>query len=236
MKRFDIRVAIGSAEGPRSGVWHFWSRKGQVYVVHSEMGPVQKFSFHTPDYCALAFTKEHGTPSTMRQRAMHKWRRDPTPEAGTKRAVRVLRVGFATDLLPTALPQPHKQVVWVQPAPPCGSTVLDLMFVRDAECTWREALASDAAANHRIIAYKALPSGEAWCLTSWFAEGSDRSFRIPASHGTQNDIIISPLDPAGTGRPIRVTAFSHPKDGDLMRAWEFGAYAHRPLTDANGSC
>src|SRR4051812_32627367 len=33
-KRFDVRIAVGSPDGPRSSVWHFWSRKSEVYAQH----------------------------------------------------------------------------------------------------------------------------------------------------------------------------------------------------------
>jgi hypothetical protein len=232
-KRFDIRVAIGTVDGPRSSVWHFWSRNSEVYVVHGGMGGIEKFSFHTPNVCRRAFTKEHGKPSGLANRATHEWRRDPTPPESSKRVVRVLVVGFATDILSTALAPPKHKVIWVEPAPPGGSTVLDLMFTRDAEATLLEALTSEPQhLGHRLVAYNPLPNGEAFCVTSYHADHADSTLRMPASHGHKRDLIAFPKDPNSTGRPVRLTIFSNPADGEFMRVWEYGADWHAPLTDA----
>jgi hypothetical protein len=230
-KRFDFRMAVGTPTGPRSNVWHFWSRNNQVYATHADMGGVQKFSFHTPNVCRLAFTKEHGIPAQMDDRAMHEWRRDPTPQPGNKQVVRVLRVGFATSVLSTALKPAEKDVNWVPAAPAGGSTVIDLMFTRETEGIVREAVQADHNSRHEILAYKMLPHGEAFCLASWFDEKTTEALRVPASHGQQHDLIILRTDPTFSGRPVRLTTYSNPKDGDFMQAWEFGGYWFNRLTD-----
>ena len=231
-KRFDFRLAIGTVDGARSSVWHFWSRNSEVYAAHGGMGGVEKFSFHTPNICRRAFTKEHGTPNTLTNRAMHEWLRDPTPPIGGKRVVRVLRVGFATDLLSTALKPPKRHNAWIKPAPAGGSTVLDLMFTRDSEAVLSQAISGEPPGlGHTLIAYKQLPNGEAFCVTVWYSDKADKLLRMPASHGHKNDLIVHPNDPTLSGRPVRLTLFSNPTDGELMNVWELGAYWHVPLTD-----
>jgi hypothetical protein len=196
------------------------------------MGHVQKFSFHTPNVCRLAFTKEHGTPRTVANRATHEWRRDPTPEKGGGRVVRVLRVHFPTDVLSSAGTLPTKHVNWVKSAPPGGATVLDLMYTRDDESVLFETIAREPPdVRHKIIAYRKLPNGEAFCISSWIYDGAKNTLRVPASHGHKHDLVILPQDPGNTGRPVRLINFSNPKDGDFIQAWEFGGYWHRPLTD-----
>lgn len=231
LKRFDFRMAVGAPTGPRSSIWRFWSRNDQVYVAHSGMGGVQKFSFHTPDICRLAFTKEHGSLARRENRAMHEWRRNSTPPSESKRAVRVLRVGFATDVLSTALKPSNKNVSWVKAAPAGGSTVIDLMFTRDTEEAVRAAVSIEKNIEHQILTYRMLSNGEAFCVTSWFASETTEALRIPASHGHERDLIVLPTDPTLSGRPVRLTTFSNPKDGDVIRAWEFGAYWVDPLSD-----
>jgi hypothetical protein len=224
MKRFDVRLAVGSSEGPRSDVWHFWSRSDHVYAVHGSRGDVHKFSFHPPNVCRLAFTREHGGPSGLPNRAMHEWRRAEAPPSGAGGAVRVLRVGFATAMLSTALDKPTKEVTWVRAAPR-GSTVIDLILTREDEETVRT-LAAKVAQN--LITYKLLPNGEAFCLVSWFSEGEDeKAFVVPASHHARNDLIVSPEDPDATGRPVRLTTYQLSNEG-YMCAWEFGAYYQPP--------
>jgi hypothetical protein len=231
--RFDFRLAIGSIGGPRSSVWHFWSRRSEVYATHGGMGGIEKFSFHTPNVCRRAFTKEYGTPAAMTNRASHEWLRDPTPPVGSQQVVRVLRIGFATDLLSTALKPPKRTITWVKPAPLGGSTVLSLMFTKDSEANLVQALEGEPSAlNHTLIVYKKLPNGEAFCITSWFSPEADKTLRVPASHGHKRDLIVYPKDPEATGRPVRLTTFSSPKDGELIDVWEFGGYWSAPVTDA----
>ena len=45
-------------------------------------------------------------------------------------------------------------------------------------------------------------------------------------------IIVGFPAPEATGRPVRLTTSSSPKDGDLMDVWEFGGYWSAPVTDA----
>lgn len=214
-------------------MWHYWSRNDQVYAVHGNTGHVHKFSFHTPDVCRLAYTKEYGTPRALTNRATHEWRRDPTPDAGTGRVVRVLRVHFPTDVLSDTGPlSTKKSIFWVKPGPAGGAAVLDLMFTRDDESALHDAISKEASeSSHELVAYKKLTNGEAFCITSWSYEGAQNTLRMPASHGQVHDIIIHPDDPNETGRPMRLVTFTNPQDGDLIQAWEFGAYKHPPLTD-----
>jgi hypothetical protein len=43
-----IRFAVGTADGPRSGVWRLWTngRKGDVYLASRHLGGTSKVSFH----------------------------------------------------------------------------------------------------------------------------------------------------------------------------------------------
>jgi hypothetical protein len=238
-QRFDIRLAGGTAEGPRSSVWAFWSRKSEVYAAVAQMGGIEKFSFHTPNLCRRAFTKEHGTPSTLPNRATLECRRDPTPALGSNQVVRVLRVGFATDLLSTALQHPRHNPIWIAPAPLGGSTVVELVFARESLAAVVAALATDAPHfAHKLVAYKQLPNGEAFYITSWYAEQADKVLRMPADAGHKDDLIVFPHDINQSGRPVRLSLFSNPKDGDFIQVWELGAFWHPPLTDAewDGMC
>jgi len=231
-QRFDVRVAVGAADGPRSSQWHFWSRKSDVYAAVSQMGGIQKFSFHSPNICRYAFTKEHGTPSTMQNRAMHEWHRDEAPPMGANRCVRVLRIGFATDLLSTALKPSRSNPTWIAPAAAGGSTVIDIAFTRDTEASVIAALAGDALhVAHRMIAYRRLSNSEAFCITSWHADQGDKVLRMPASAKHKDDLVVFPEDLTQSGRPVRLSLFSNPKDGDFMRVWEMGAFWHPPLSD-----
>ena len=45
MKKYNLRVVIGSADGPRSNVWRVFSKRSQVYVSYGNLGGVAKLSF-----------------------------------------------------------------------------------------------------------------------------------------------------------------------------------------------
>jgi hypothetical protein len=57
-------------------------------------------------------------------------------------------------------------------------------------------------------------------------------FKVSATPDDPRDLLILPVDPEDTGRPVRLTLFSNPKDGDFINVWEMGGYWHDPLTDA----
>jgi hypothetical protein len=232
--RFDIRLAVGSADGPRSSVWAFWARKSEVYAAHRNMGGIQKFSFHTPTLCRHAFTKEFGPPSGRSNRAMQEWHRGSTPPAGSNQIVRVLRIGIATDHLSTKLGEtPPGNTHWISPAPSGGSTVIDLSLTKDNEATLRDALEFEPAhLEHKLLAYSQLPNGEVLSISSWHSDQAEKVFRVLAAPHDARDLLILPIDPDNTGRPVRLTLFSNPKDGDFISVWELGGYWHAPLAEA----
>lgn len=66
-------------------------------------------------------------------------------------------------------------------------------------------------------------------VASWHSVPADQPLRIKGDG--VNDLLVLPRDPTNSGRPVRFTAYSNPKEGDFLEAWDFGAFAHRPLTD-----
>ena len=233
-KRFDIRLAVGSRNGPRSSVWAFWSRNSEVYTAYRSLGGIFKFSFHTPTLCRHAFTKEHGPPGRRSGRAMQEWYRARTPPAGSNQIVRVLRIWVSTDHLSTKLMRtPPNSTHWITPAPAGGSTVVDLFFTNETEATLREWLeAEPATLEHKLVTYEKLQNGEAFSISSWHSDKADKVFRVPAARHDQRDFLVLPHDPDNTGRPVRLTLFSNPQDGNLMSVLELGGYWHAPITDA----
>ena len=68
-KRYDLRIVVGTPGGSRSGMWHVFAKRGQVYVSYGTMGGVKKLSFHSQEVCRDAFTSEFGTPATLHRRS-----------------------------------------------------------------------------------------------------------------------------------------------------------------------
>src|SRR5829696_6195739 len=108
-----------------------------IAPLHSQGGS-PKLSFHTPLYCARAFTTEHGTPAGMENRDMFNWQRAETPPAGEGRVSCVARMAFPTDYLSTALEPIRRAITWIPAAPSGMSTVVDCLFTYDDERSFRQ--------------------------------------------------------------------------------------------------
>jgi hypothetical protein len=219
-KRADLRIAVGSQEGARSSVWRIWSKNDQVYVSSGSMGGVEKLSFHTPLLCRKAFTKEFGTPHALTDRATMEWLRAETPAAGSGKASCVLVVGFPTNYLSTPL-QLKKQVAWIAPAPAGMTAVIELVFTRDDATTLASAC---QPAGRTVVSYSQLSNGEAYAILGRVDSWPGKDIRVPASHHEGRDLIISTSDPGSTSRPVRLTMYSNPKNGDALEANERGGY------------
>jgi len=220
-KRTDIRFAVVSPEGPRSSVWAVWAKNGQVYACHRSMGGVQKIAFHTPLVCRHALTRERANLSA-RDRVAHEWLRAETPPTGSGRASLALRLIIPTDYLSTQMRlERTEEVVWIPAAPSGECTVVELFFTRDDQAVFQ---AGAAAAARRVLAYARILEEEALAIASHIAGCEFNGLRIPASHHEKRDLVIAATDPDDTGRPVRLTTFNHPKNGEALELWEFGGF------------
>lgn len=233
-KKYKFRFAVGSLDGPRSIVWGIVAQKSEVYAFHRSHSGIHKLSFHTPTDCRYAFTKEHGRPFGRPNRDIHVWQRGITPPAGSNQITCVLRIGITTDNLSTKLRDiPPANTHWITPAPSKESTVIDLFYTNDDEATLRRALETyPPSIQHKLHVYRQLPNGEAICVSSWNSEEGDTVLRVKAAAHDPRDLLILPDDKSDTGRPVRFSVLSNPKDGDLMSVWEWGGFWNAPLTDA----
>ena len=220
--RLNERWIVGKLIGPRSAVWRLWSKGNDVYVVSGGLGGVSKFSFHESGRCRQAFTKEHGAPQALTDRAINKWWRAATPPAdGNGRGSCVLQIGVPTDTLSTVLKRPLKPVDCISPAPAGMASVIEMFFTSELRETL---IAISPKGGRELISYTRLPNNDAFAVSIRHATWDGEDFGMPASHHETRDFIFSRSDPDNTGRPIRLTVNDNPKDGDCMFAWEFGGY------------
>lgn len=218
--RMDARLVVGTLGGPRSNIWRLASWRDDVYLAVGAV-PV-KFSFHASGRCRKAFTAEHGPPPSLTDRATIKWWRAPTPRPdGSGRASCVLQVGIPTDTLSTSFQPLPKPATWINPAPAGMGTVIEMLFSWEAE---NDLSAAAAAGNRTVICYTNLPGGQTFAVTSRHATWEHEDFYMPASHHEGEDWLFTKDDPGATGRPVRITIFNNPKDGDSIIGWEFGGY------------
>ena len=218
MNRLNARIVIGRLDGPRSSVWRVWTSRDEVYVASANSGGIEKLSFHSSRICRKAFTSEHGAPAGVSDRATIKWKRDATPVAQSGKGTCVLEVGVPTDYLSMALEKPKKAVTWVEPAPPGMATVLEMFFTRKPDTMVRQVM------GDRVVFCASLPNGETFVVSMTHARFEGEDFYVPASHHAAEHFVFVRDHDAGTGRPIRMTVFTSPKDGDRMTVWEYGGY------------
>ncbi len=97
---YDARLCVRRDDGYVSNLWRLWiTREGDVYATTQGMGGIEKYSFHQSGICRSAFTKEHGTPDTMTDRLIFKWKRSDIPPESTGKASRVAWIAFPTSYL-----------------------------------------------------------------------------------------------------------------------------------------
>src|SRR3569623_2141874 len=99
----DVRLVVGSENGPSSTLWRIWSSKSDVYVAWGNLGHTEKLSFHSERdrkfVCRKAFTRERGAPPSLPNRCTIQWERYAAPAAESGQATCVLEACFPTDFL-----------------------------------------------------------------------------------------------------------------------------------------
>lgn len=142
-KLLDFRFGVKRPDGYESSVWKLWStRQGDVYAAIRSMVRIEKYSFHKSGICRSAFTNEHGTPSTMSDRAMFKWQRSQAAHAGSHGASRVAMIAFPTDFLSRPTQGHKKKIHWIPAAPKSCATFVEFSFTHEDEETVKECFAN----------------------------------------------------------------------------------------------
>jgi hypothetical protein len=219
---FDLRFGIRRHDSYVSGIWRVWvTRQGDVYLAIRTMAGIDKYSFHRSGICRRAFTSQHGTPSTMSDRAMFKWRRLETPPAGTGRASRVAWIAFPTDYLSSAFDPDDGRVVWIDAAPLGGATYVELAYTLEPEGEIKKVFSDHS--DRRLLGLVELPSSERLLIDFYHADWQNNDLRIPGE-GEVRDLLFSAADPHNTGRPIRLQFGPAPPDGEAVVIQELGGF------------
>ena len=219
---FDLRFVIEGEDGFRSSQWRLWiTSPGDVYLTTRRMGGIQKYIFHQSGICRSAFTKEHGAPNAMSDRAMFKWKRVQTPLAGAGGTSRVAWIAFPSDFL-SRLTAPTTKTAQIAAAPPGGATYLELAYTFESEAFVVSAFQGN---QRRLHSYIVLPSGEAFFISSYHSDWENKDLNSPAGAGSVfPNLLFSANDPLNTGRPVRLLFGPMPKDGDALVLQELGGY------------
>lgn len=221
-----MRFGVKREDGYISNVWRLWiTSSSDVYLATRGMAGIEKYSFHESGICRSAFTKEHGAPPSMPDRAIFKWWRGKTPPVSSGMASRVAWIAFPTDFLSRISEKDQKPITWIPAAPYGWATYLELSYTSESE----DAVIATFLKNDRqLVRYTALPNGDAFLFTYYHADWENRDLRVPASKGSVfPDLLFSANDPRDTGRPIRLRFGQAPKDGDSLVLQELGGYREK---------
>jgi len=194
---FDIRFAVGDAEGARSSVWRVWKARktDDIYITPRGAGRVFKISLHANDgYCHLAITAEEvahptisGVPPRRGHRAITSWTRLEGPTDGYAASLKLL---FAAEFLP-ARGAPLEKPTQLLPIPSLGhAVVVDFLYSRVPLDQM------GLAANQVVLGRVGLSTGETVSVIAGtvddFDAGAFRSRFSPVGNNTEIAFLTRP--------------------------------------------
>jgi len=159
-KRRAVRFAVGSPEGPRSGVWRLWASGSDVYISARLDGGTLKASLHKSVKWRWGFTEEYEETNPFfpprADRAIHKWERPPELFEGITSAFEIIVP--PTELTMPRLPLSEEaarkytsKVHWVSPPSSEAETHFRVLFIAPDSST---PVANEVMWKHE------LPTGE----------------------------------------------------------------------------
>jgi hypothetical protein len=133
-REFVVRFVIGDATGARSSVWRIWKGRGKddIYIAPRPIVPFVKGSLHASGLCYFSITSQRHTEmitagSARENRALRRWRRVPTPDAGL---VGVLQLLFPAEYLSKYGTPVEADTALIEAPKPGQAIVVDLIFGR----------------------------------------------------------------------------------------------------------
>jgi hypothetical protein len=227
----DLRFVVRSPGAFVSSVWRLWvTRHGDAYLASRQLAKILKLSLHRSGICRSAFTSEHGTPASMPDRLIFKWRRKSIPSVGSGDGTRVVWLGIPTDYLSFRPDLDLTEHVCVPSAPSGGATYFEIVFTAEPQDAVE--LAFSTTGNRNLLLYAWLPEGHGLFICWYHADWVNEDLRMPGNGVA--DLIFSAADPLRTGRPVRLTMGLPPKDGDAMVITELGGYAEPGICGGKG--
>lgn len=163
-----IRVAVGSREGPKSGVWRIWAAKDKsdVYVAIRSYAGIFKVSLHESGECFVGLTTQfaEANASALRGRGgsrhFDKWKRGT--HSGSQLSIPFRLVFPATELREVRTEDDQDPLVeWIEP--PAQDQSVDMAAVFTGQC-YADGDWPLRAQGARLVATFRLPNGEVFWL------------------------------------------------------------------------
>ena len=155
----------------------------------------------------------------MKDRPINKWRRKPTPPAGTDEGSRAVWLAFPTHYLGANKLPPG--VTRIDAAPAGQATTVEMFFTRETEPTVVAAFGT----NYKLVSYTSLPNGEFFVIRSGFESWVNRDRHVPGVLPGYNDLHFTASLPRGVTRHLSLELSSSPKDNDALLITELSGYA-----------
>ena len=120
---FHYRFAVGSPNGPRSGIWRVWtakSPKSDIYVAARSLGGIIKVSLHESREWRTAFTFEYASEKfdeaipVSQSRLIEKWERPSEISPGVTLAFRIVIPNHDLVSIPVEASSAMK-INWISP-------------------------------------------------------------------------------------------------------------------------
>lgn len=219
---FVVRFAVFSESGARSLVWRLWLDKNDVYLTSRSMTNIVKTSFHySKGICRHAETKVGDKP----REAIARWIRAPLPAPGKDRGVLLARISIPSDYLSTSLNSDPPVDVIRLPSAPSGKATFVEVFLTKESLARVDALFPGGGST--LIARRSLMNGVTMGIRYSHGHYDFKGIESPkadASSSVFGNLSFPEVDLWDTGRPIRMTLFHQPKDGDALDILEIGGY------------
>jgi len=219
----DLRFCVRRTDGYVSDIWRVsTTHLGDFHLATDSIAGSEKYSFNKSGMCRSAHTGAEGAPAGLRDRAGFRWRRAVTPPRGSGKASRVAWIAFPTDYLSRPIAEDDADIVWIDAAPACGATYVEIAIAAEPEQNIRSVV--DIVQDRTLVRCAALPHGETLVIFCYYADWENKDLRVPG-HGAVADVSFSADDPLAAGRPLRHRFGPAPTDGEAVLLLEMGGVA-----------
>ncbi|KAA1053542.1 hypothetical protein [Azospirillum argentinense] len=220
--KFIVRFAVFDGNGARSLVWRLWVDKNDIYLSSRNMSNIVKTSFHYDSkICRYAKTNVDGNA----REAFVRWIRAPLSDSGKDGGVLLARISIPSDYLSSSLSgEPPVDVIKVPGASAGQSTFIEIFLTKENLARVDTIF---PGTNSYLIARRKLLNGVIMGIKYGYGDYDFKGIEAPKSNADGSvfgNLSFPETDVWDTGRPIRMTLFQHPKDGDALEILEIGGY------------
>jgi hypothetical protein len=236
----NFRFAVGNPSRGFSTTWTAFGNRSDYYIGSRSFMGSQKISLHASGICRVALTNRQFDELAAEgltqpaDRAIVKWRRADTPQAGAQHVASVI---FPTDYL-GVIEQPrgsYRKPLFIFDAAPAGQAVeFGFFFSREEQSAIREQYLKIG----QPIVCTTLESGEHVTVVAKISEFDKAYLPSQAQLDKASGTVFSrsALDNRDELPNLTATFWNDPRDGDALRLVEVGGVTLRRTPSRHQSC